>query len=623
MVNAEAAPGDELSCEGHIVGRLQGFRFTPEPAAGAAPASVEAADVAGAIGRELELRANRFSEAVDASLVLANDGAIRWLGDPIAKLVNGESLLAPRAVLLADENLSEAARQKAQTRVDLWLGAYVKRLLGPLFELEAAAGLEGAARSVALQVAQALGVLERGRVAQDVKSLDQNARGALRKMGVRFGAYYIYLPLLVKPAVRALATQLWALRQGGSAAGLDELPQFAASGRTSFLADTAISRDTYRIAGFRLCEDRAVRVDIVERLADLIRPAVAYRPGVSSGEPPPGSADGDSFVVTGAMTSLTGCSGESFAAVLRSLGFVSRRIKGPALTIVAPAPAEAGGAAPLDGGAGESAPAEAGANAETPGGAAEAPQRAETAAASETEAAAPLETAPAVEETNAETAAPAAVEIEVEAEAPAAPETELEAAAPETEAEAAAPVAAEANAEAGAPVESGAVEAPAAANAVDAGAPADEPLIEVWRPRPAAGPRSARRAPGKERAPARPAEGEARAGRREAAGDHPARRRRPSFQAPPPAGGDAAPRPQQETRKFRGGRGPRERGEASGAEEVRQDRHARPNKGRASPSGAAEGPPAQARREPPVNMDSPFAKLLALKSQLEAKAKGG
>ena len=32
-------------------------------------------------------------------------------------------------------------------------------------------------------------------------------------------------------------------------------------------------------------DHRVVRVDILERLADLIRPAIAYRPGVTAGEP--------------------------------------------------------------------------------------------------------------------------------------------------------------------------------------------------------------------------------------------------------------------------------------------------------------------------------------------------
>src|ERR1700736_123406 len=161
MVNAEVTSGGELSFEGQIVGRLQGFRFTPETNGGGESVKPENFDVAAALAQEFDVRANRLSEAVDSALVLANDGAIRWLGDPVAKIAAGDTLLAPRALILADETLSEAAQQKVQARVDLWLGAYVHRLLAPLFELDAGVGLEGAARNVALQLVEALGVLER------------------------------------------------------------------------------------------------------------------------------------------------------------------------------------------------------------------------------------------------------------------------------------------------------------------------------------------------------------------------------------------------------------------------------------------------------------------------------
>ena len=67
-----------------------------------------------------------------------------------------------------------------------------------------------------------------------------------------------------------------------------------------------------------------MRVDILERLADLIRPALAWRPG-SAGAKPPGAVDGVGFAVTGAMTSLVGSSGEDFASVLRSLGYRMER----------------------------------------------------------------------------------------------------------------------------------------------------------------------------------------------------------------------------------------------------------------------------------------------------------
>jgi ATP-dependent RNA helicase SUPV3L1/SUV3 len=587
MVNAEVASGGELSCEGQIVGRLQGFRFTPEANMGAEPAGIDNADVASAIARELDVRANRLSEAVDGALVLANDGAIRWLGDPIAKIAGGDKLLAPRALMLADENLSDAAQQKAQARVDLWLAAYVRRLLGPLFELEAGAGLEGAARNVSLQLSQALGVLERGRVAQDVKSLDQNARGTLRKLGVRFGAYYIYLPNLVKPAIRVLATQLWALRQGSPAvgAGLDEIPQLAASGRTSFPADGAIAKETYRVAGFRLCGERAVRVDIVERLADLIRPAVAYRPGVSAGAPPPGSADGDGFTVTGAMTSLTGCSGEQFASVLRSLGFASQRVKGSALTPAQSAPETAhpaNGSSDLT----DAPPA-----AERSEGAAEGGEAAKVDEARTVQSQGRDEAEPAGDPVGA--LAPAAEGAAAPSESPA--------------------------------PESGAAALPKG-GAVEAAASAEEILIEVWRPRPPGRQKNLRRGP-KEKTPAPlgpAAEGETQPGRRDEAFGRPASRRRSPFAGPPQAGVETAPRPKEEARGFRGGRGPRGRADLSNKGDVAPGRRGGPNKGGAPEERWPDGPAAPAaRREPPINLDSPFAKLLALKSQLEAKGKGG
>src|SRR5262249_35081701 len=189
--------------------------------------------------------------------------------------------------------------------------------------------ITGLARGIAYQVVEALGVLERSRVAEDVKSLDQPARAILRKHGVRFGAFHIYVPALLKPGPRALAAELSALKHGGpDTKGLDEVQRLASSGRTSFPADKETPKALYRASGYRVCGERAVRVDILERLADLIRPALAWREGASS--KPPGAFDGRSFTVTQAMTSLTGSSGDDFASILRALGYrMEKRPKPP------------------------------------------------------------------------------------------------------------------------------------------------------------------------------------------------------------------------------------------------------------------------------------------------------
>src|SRR6266508_4022061 len=332
----------EVVVEGHAIGRLEGFMFTPEASNAGSEAKAHAGAAQKALAGEIDARATRLSQAADDHIVLATDGVIRWLGQPVGKLIAAEEALKPRLSIIADEHLTGAPRDAAQARLDLWLKSHIERLLEPLFRLAVADDVTGIARGVAFQLNEALGVLERQKVAEEVKGLDQPARATLRKHGVRFGAYHIYVPALLKPAPRVLATQLWALKHGGpETKGRETIEQLAASGRTSIAADQEIAKVLYRTAGYRVCGERAVRVDILERLADIIRPALAWRAG-APGVKPPGAVDGSGFTVAVAMTSLVGCSGENFAAILRSLGYrMEKRPKPPEPAPAAPATAEA------------------------------------------------------------------------------------------------------------------------------------------------------------------------------------------------------------------------------------------------------------------------------------------
>ena len=321
MLETEIGKSGEVTVEGHVIGRLDGFMFAPDASAAGSEAKALNAAAQKALAGEIEARATKLSQASNDQIVLATDGALRWTGDLVGKLIAGDDTLRPRVRVIADEQLTGPARELVQTRLDLWLKTHIEKLLAPLFSLTAAEDVTGMARGVAFQLVELLGVLERQKVADEVKSLDQPARATLRKYGVRFGAYHIYLPALLKPAPRALATQLWAIKhESPEAKGVSDLLHLAASGRTSIPVDKETAKALYRTAGYRICGERAVRVDILERLADLIRPALSWREG-APGPKPDGVFDGRGFLVTGAMTSLTGASGEDFASILRSLGY--------------------------------------------------------------------------------------------------------------------------------------------------------------------------------------------------------------------------------------------------------------------------------------------------------------
>ena len=337
MLETEITKSGEVVVEGHPIGRLAGFQFAADSASAGPEGKALRAAAQKALAGEIDARAAKLSHAPDEQFVLASDGSIRWLGEPVGKLTAGDDVLRPRVRILSDEHLTGASRDVVQARLDLWLKAHLEKLLGPLFALASAEDVTGIARGVAFQLTEALGVLERHRVAEEVKGLEQAARATLRKYGVRFGAYHLYLPNLLKPGPRALAVQLWALKEATpDTKGLDEVPHLAASGRTSFPADKEVPKALYRVVGYRVCGERAVRVDILERLADLIRPPLAWRPG-SPASKPPGAVEGGGFAVTVNMTSLTGSSGEDFASVLRSLGYrMEKRVK-PAEAASAPA----------------------------------------------------------------------------------------------------------------------------------------------------------------------------------------------------------------------------------------------------------------------------------------------
>ncbi|MDE4911737.1 helicase-related protein [Methylobacterium sp. 092160098-2] len=613
MLEAQITADGDVTVEGQHVGHLHGFLFVPDASAEGHEAKTLRSAADKALAGEIEARAERFAATADSTLVLSHDGTIRWTGAPVAKLTPGEKLFAPQIRLLADDSLTGAHREKVEARLDAWLKAYIVRLLGPLMEIETAADLTGLAKGIGYQVVEALGVLERSKVAHEMRSLDQDGRGALRRHGVRFGAYHIFLPALLKPAPRTLAAQLWALRNGGlDQRGLDEIAHLAGSGRTSIKVDREIAKGLYRAAGFRVSGERAVRVDILERLADLIRPAIAYRPGTTPGAPPDGTADGDGFVATVGMTSLVGCSGEDFASILKSLGYNVETRPGPAITVPlvpAAATAPAAQAAPAEASSDEAIAAQADA-AEPAGDEAPAAEDGETAA----EHASPGDEVPAVEAEASPTedqapdlAADATAGEQAEEPAGDAPHAEATGAgseqpdqAPQEAAPAAEPVSATEQAAPGS-AEAEPDAADAAEGTAAEGEPAAEVLqIDVWRlqrhQRPAhQRPQNRPRGAGRGRDAGQPGQNP---GQGRADGGRPEQRRAEGGDGGPRPGRDRGPRRD----RFEGGR-PERRDDQRNAEQ----RHAGPRPDQRPP-----------RRERAPDPDSPFAKLAALKAQLEA-----
>jgi ATP-dependent RNA helicase SUPV3L1/SUV3 len=364
---AEIGPDGQILVENHYVGRLDGFRFTPDGASEGIDGKAARHAATQVLAIELAARAAALADAPDAAIALSPAGRVIWQGSEIGKLERGETALKPRFQIFSDEHLAPADSERVETRLQSWLAAHLEERLKPLVALSEAPDLSGLSRGLAFRLTENLGVLRRDTAAAEIKALDQNARGQLRKYGVRFGAFNLYFPALLKPAAAELLLLLWALHDG-QAHGVDpdNLPARPQQGLTSVPADPALPEPYWRAAGFHVAGTRAVRIDMLERLSDLIRTRVTWRPTKSEAAEataePRSAAEGDPTTEAGApaqgtapdqtgdaadtpapapsgatgdggfravpeLMSMVGCSGDEFASILRALGFRLERRK--------------------------------------------------------------------------------------------------------------------------------------------------------------------------------------------------------------------------------------------------------------------------------------------------------
>jgi ATP-dependent RNA helicase SUPV3L1/SUV3 len=298
------------------VGKLEGFRFAPDPRAGGIHGRTLRAAALKSLEGEIFARARALIVAPDVAIALSEHGQLWWQGAVVAKLIPGAHPLKPAVELLAGDLLKGEWREAVQNRLENWVGGHIARVLESLAALRSAAEaraslngtplLAGGARGLAFQLAENLGQIERrhGTLPDDLRSA---ARG-LRPFGVRIGRRSIFIPRLIKPQPAALTAMLWAVHKK-----FENIPPPPSPGLTSFALDPDGSEmpvGFLEASFFRKFGCRAVRLDILERFEDTIVESVQQR------------RNADETMAT--LVSLIGSSAEEALALAEQLGWRRR-----------------------------------------------------------------------------------------------------------------------------------------------------------------------------------------------------------------------------------------------------------------------------------------------------------
>ena len=348
--------------EGEEVGQLTGFIFNPTLAEGEEKATILAAARRG-LTNEIERRVQAFVASADAAFQINDRGVVLWREAEIAQLVKGESLYMPRVDLASSDLLSINQTQRLQARLASFLTTHIKAVLGRLTilatpdqvmsapainartpdtetthaeipdafrkspashvandhanesDLEAVAqtaavapsrsdvpvSLSGAAKGIAYMVFERLGSVPTPDVAHLIRNMQESDKPILATLGLRFGVETVYMPEMLKPMQISLRGLLWSLHE---VTFFDGAPPPAGRVAIDAIADVP---DLYWLAiGYRRLGQRVMRVDMVERVAMLVR--AAAREG--------------QFKITEEMLSLAGATREAMGLMLLDLGCV-------------------------------------------------------------------------------------------------------------------------------------------------------------------------------------------------------------------------------------------------------------------------------------------------------------
>ncbi|MDB9715734.1 helicase-related protein [Amylibacter sp.] len=303
---AEVDTKGEVTIEGEFVGKLNGFRFQMDKDATAEEGKTLRAASIQALQPEFNLRADRMYNAPDTEFEFTEQGGLMWGEYGVGKLIKGDDILSPRIDVFVDGEAGNEVLTKVQKRLRHFMDRKINSAFEPLLAMRDDELVNGMARGLAFRLVESLGVIPRSVVAKDVKELDQDGRGLLRKHGVRFGQYTLFQQLMLKPAPTRLRLVLWSLFEG-----LDEFPEAPPPGLVTIPETKGSPKGYYPRAGYRLAGDRAIRIDMLERLADLTRTQNVK----------------DGFEANSDMLSISGTTLDQFSNMMEGLGFSVEKSK--------------------------------------------------------------------------------------------------------------------------------------------------------------------------------------------------------------------------------------------------------------------------------------------------------
>ena len=285
-----------------FIGKLNGLKLELDLKAGALETNIKSLKKAAKqnVGPEILTRIEQIKKT--NLIELKDDFKIYWGKFPIAKLSPGKDYLNPEINLIVDDMVESSDQIKFSEFLLDWINKKINEDLKSLIDLKNIIVENTSIKALAYQLYENNGVLKREIVKYYLKKLSQDERGILRKLGVKFGRYHIFLFKLFKPNAVSLRIALW--KNYHQKYFELKPPTF---GLNFFKNKNSDNKDFMLLCGFEKIDKYFIRIDILERLFVKIM----------NSDP----ENNKEIKLVPEMLNLLGCSKDNFVKVIKKMNY--------------------------------------------------------------------------------------------------------------------------------------------------------------------------------------------------------------------------------------------------------------------------------------------------------------